>query len=50
MNSFTAHGYTICTERELDNDERDALTAYLGLLRKSVDRRNGVVDLDSKGD
>lgn len=45
-NSFTAHGYTICTTQPLDDDEREALTAYLSMLRKSQDRKRGVIDLD----
>lgn len=44
---FNAHGYTICTAGPLDPDEQDALTAYLGLLRKSQDRKRGVVNLDT---
>lgn len=44
--SFSAHGYTICTDEPLTDDEQEALTAYLGLLRNAQDRKQGVVDLD----
>lgn len=44
---FSAHGYTICTVEPLTDDEKEALTAYLSLLRKAQDRkRGGITDLD----
>lgn len=45
--SLTAHGYTVTADSGLTQDERDGLTAYLSMLRKTQDRKRGIVDLDA---
>ena len=44
--SADIEGWTLCTDRPLTDDERDALGAYFRLLRNARDRKRGVQDLD----